>query len=294
MELQSYISCISDTLPTFSLAGEVHVPSPNKHFERTPQNRILYIITDGTMQIIEDTKLYTLTAGDIIIFSPGKCHCGILTNDHVDYYYIHFYWNSMQDITMTSEEYIHQKANRQTFSPDHPACQDTLILPKYFHPTHSCFNEITNQTQHLLKTCSTSELHQQPVNNALLFILLLQMSRSELSRILHTGSDNLSLPFQICDYLKTHYSQKITGAVLENIFHHNFDYMNRRFKQYTGMTIFTFLENYKIEQSKKLLQSRQFTISEIAETLGFCNPFYFNRVFKKHEKITPKEYQMKL
>ena len=52
MELQSYISCISDTLPTFSLAGEVHVPSPNKHFERTPQNRILYIITDGTMQII--------------------------------------------------------------------------------------------------------------------------------------------------------------------------------------------------------------------------------------------------
>ena len=33
MELQSYISCISDTLPTFSLAGEVHVPSPNKHFE---------------------------------------------------------------------------------------------------------------------------------------------------------------------------------------------------------------------------------------------------------------------
>ena len=106
MELQSYISCISDTLPTFSLAGEVHVPSPNKHFERTPQNRILYIITDGTMQIIEDTKLYTLTAGDIIIFSPGKCHCGILTNDHVDYYYIHFYWNSMQDITMTSEEYM--------------------------------------------------------------------------------------------------------------------------------------------------------------------------------------------
>jgi len=42
------------------------------------------------------------------------------------------------------------------------------------------------------------------------------------------------------------------------------------------------------------LQSRQFTISEIAETLGFCNPFYFSRVFKKHEKITPKEYQMKL
>ncbi len=294
MELQSYMSCFTDSLPVFSMAGEVHIPSPNRHFKRTPQSRILYIITGGTMQIMEDTKRYTLTAGDIIIFSPGKCHYGLLTNDHVDYYYIHFQWNSLHDITMTSEEYMHQKVNGQTFSSDHPASPDTLILPKYFHPTHSCFNEITNQTQHLLKTCSTNELHQQSVNNALLFVLLLQMSSSELSRILHTGSDNLSLPFQICDYLKNHYSQKITGAVLENIFHHNFDYMNRRFKQYSGTTIFSFLENYRIEQSKKLLQSRQFTISEISEALGFCNPFYFSKVFKKHEHITPKEYQMKL
>ena len=80
-------------------------------------------------------------------------------------------------------------------------------------------------------------------------------------------------------------------ASLEEVFHHNFDYMNRRFKQYTGTTIFAFLEKYRIEQSKKLLKSRQFTIAEIAENLGFCNAFYFSRVFKKHEHITPREYQ---
>ena len=134
---------------------------------------------------------------------------------------------------------------------------------------------------------------QQSINDALLFVLLLQMSRSELSHILNTEQENLSLPFRICDYLKNNYSHKITGSMLEDIFHHNFDYMNRRFKQHTGTTIFAFLENLRIEQGKKLLKSRQFTISETAEALGFCNAFYFSRVFKKHEAITPSEYQQK-
>jgi len=117
------------------------------------------------------------------------------------------------------------------------------------------------------------------------------MSQSELSHILHTETNSASLSFQILEYLQTNHSQKITSASLEEVFHHNFDYMNRRFKQYTGTTIFAFLEKYRIEQSKKLLKSRQFTIAEIAENLGFCNAFYFSRVFKKHEHITPREYQ---
>ena len=87
MELLPYISGFSNSLPIFLLSGVVHVPSPNKHFQRISQNWIIYIITDGIMQIMENGNQYTLTAGDIMIFSPGKCHYGLLTNEHIDYYY---------------------------------------------------------------------------------------------------------------------------------------------------------------------------------------------------------------
>ena len=95
-------------------------------------------------------------------------------------------------------------------------------------------------------------------------------------------------------YLKSNYKTKITSVLLEKQFHHNFDYMNRKFKEVTGETIFAFLEKYRIEQAKILLSSKQFTVTQIADQLGFCNGFYFSKVFKKNEGISPREYQANL
>ena len=221
MELLPYISGFSNSLPIFLLSGVVHIPSPNKHFQRISQNWIIYIITDGIMKIMENGNQYTLTAGDIMIFSPGKCHYGLLTNEHIDYYYIHFDWNCLQDITMTSEEYLQQKVGGHSFFPTPSSTvQNTFLLPKYFHPTRSDFEKIIRQMQHLTNFNSTNGLHQQSINDALLFVLLLQMSRSELSHILHTEQENLSLPFRICDYLKNNYSHKkvvVPGKTLQEV-----------------------------------------------------------------------------
>lgn len=57
----------------------------------------------------------------------------------------------------------------------------------------------------------------------------------------------------LLSYLKSNYKTKITSVLLEKQFHHNFDYMNRKFKEVTGETIFAFLEKYRIEQAKILL-----------------------------------------
>ena len=95
----------------------------------------------------------------------------------------------------------------------------------------------------------------------------------------------------LLSYLKSNYKTKITSVLLEKQFHHNFDYMNRKFKEVTGETIFAFLEKYRIEQAKILLSSKQFTVTQIADQLGFCNGFYFSKVFKKNEGISPREYQ---
>ena len=88
---------------------------------------------------------------------------------------------------MTSEEYLQQKVGGHPFFPTPSSTvQNTFLLPKYFHPTHSDFEKIIRQMQHLTNFNSTNGLHQQSINDALLFVLLLQMSRSELSHILHT------------------------------------------------------------------------------------------------------------
>ncbi len=160
MQPNNYITGHPDSLPSFLLAGEVHVPAPNKHFQRTTKDWIIYVITDGTMQISEGEQTYTLTAGDIMIFSPDRCHFGHLTNDHIDYYYIHFQWESLRDISMSTEAYL-QAMNRHPFSPEISSRQEPLLLPKYFHPAHASFRGILQQTQYLVKDSSRNFLHQQ-------------------------------------------------------------------------------------------------------------------------------------
>ena len=46
----------------------------------------------------------------------------------------------------------------------------------------------------------------------------------------------------------------------------------------------------KINESKKLLNEEKFKIYEVAEMLGFESAFYFSKVFKKVEGISPTEY----
>lgn len=281
-------------LPATSLMGEVVVPGPNKHFKRTPNDWIVYIISDGTMKLHEDNRQYLLSAGDILILSPGRCHFGLPVNDSIHYFYIHFRWDTLKELLLTQEEYRDKKIEMQekVFTClDQQPDYDHLLLPKYFHPSQTVFEDILTDIQHLLQNAERALPHQQSINNCLFFQLLLKLSRSEIYRSLPGASNAVSSVLPIITYLKENHKNKISSLTLEKEFHRNFDYMNRKFKETTGTTIFAFLEKYRIEESKKWLESKRFSITEIAEMLGFCNAFYFSKVFKKHENITPSEYK---
>lgn len=291
-----YLFSSLNELPKTSLIGEVDVPAPNKHFKRTPNEWILYVISSGNMKIQEDNQQYQLSAGDILFLSPKKCHFGLPVNDSIHYFYIHFHWNTLKELLLTPANYQNKKIEIQEkiFARlDQQSDSDFLLLPKYFHPPQTVFEDIVADIHHLLQNSQNVFPHQQSINNCLFFMLLLKLSRSEIYQSLPATQNSFSSVLPIITYLKEHHKEKITSMTLEKEFHHNFDYMNRKFKEATGTTIFAFLEKYWIEESKKWLASKRFSITEVAELLGFCNAFYFSKVFKKHEHISPSEFKRK-
>ena len=68
-------------------------------------------------------------------------------------------------------------------------------------------------------------------------------------------------------------------------------YLSFIFKQETGVNFSAALARHRIEKAKKLLTTTNLKIYQVAEQVGFSNPYYFSKVFKEISGYTCKEYR---
>lgn len=65
----------------------------------------------------------------------------------------------------------------------------------------------------------------------------------------------------------------------------------RAFLQDFSLSPHTYLQKYRINEACSLLRRPEFSIAEVAGSVGFNDPLYFSRVFKSIKHCTPSEYQ---
>lgn len=68
----------------------------------------------------------------------------------------------------------------------------------------------------------------------------------------------------------------------------------RRFRAATGDTPVGYLQRYRIETAKRLLERTGLGIEEVAAEVGYQDPSFFRRLFKKHTQLTPRQYRTRL
>lgn len=64
----------------------------------------------------------------------------------------------------------------------------------------------------------------------------------------------------------------------------------RYFKQKTGQSFISYLNNFRLGYARNLLNTNEYKISTVAEMCGFQDISYFNRMFKQKNNMTPTEY----
>lgn len=67
----------------------------------------------------------------------------------------------------------------------------------------------------------------------------------------------------------------------------------RAVKRTTGSTVVEIQERERISRAKVLLESNLFNVSECSVRVGYQDPFYFSKIFKKHTGISPKKWQQR-
>ena len=93
------------------------------------------------------------------------------------------------------------------------------------------------------------------------------------------------------DYVHKNYSKQITIDDICDKFKINKCYFCYMFKKETGQTFINYLNNYKIEKSKNLLENTNMTLLDISLEVGFNNQSYYSTIFKKYTNMTPLEYR---
>ncbi|MNI36476.1 HTH-type transcriptional activator Btr [compost metagenome] len=73
----------------------------------------------------------------------------------------------------------------------------------------------------------------------------------------------------------------------------SYTYLSRAFKEITGYSVIEFFNKLKMDKAKALLLEDGMKIKDVAQTLGYSDEFYFSRLFKKMEGVSPSEFQSK-
>ena len=69
--------------------------------------------------------------------------------------------------------------------------------------------------------------------------------------------------------------------------------ISRLFKDSMGIGLKEYVTAKRIELAREMLLTTDKTIVQISNEVGFANPDYFSKVFKKVTGLTPKEYKSK-
>ena len=71
-------------------------------------------------------------------------------------------------------------------------------------------------------------------------------------------------------------------------------YLCTLFKQSTGQTIMDYLSKLRIYKAADLLRDPKNKVNEVGDMVGYSDPGYFTRIFKKHFGISPSQYRKNL
>jgi len=70
--------------------------------------------------------------------------------------------------------------------------------------------------------------------------------------------------------------------------------LQKLFKDVFGITIYQYALKVKMEEAKRMIETKQFSISEVGHNIGYTNLSHFTTAFRKHVGINPKQYLLKL
>jgi AraC-like DNA-binding protein len=230
---------------------------------------LIHYVVNGNGLFKLGDKSYTLKPGNVFLIEPG-----VLTYYEADkqnpWEYVWMGFNGTK-----AKHYISQIYNSDTF------------------PIFTC-NNANDLTQCIEEMISYS--YEQNGRDLILqsylykFIYLLMNNIKNLDKFPEEDISKKYVEAAII-YINNNYCKNITINNIANHVNITRAYLYRLFKKYLDSSPQEFLINFRMERASELLKTSNFTIGDIARSVGYRDALLFSKIFKKINGVTPTEFR---
>ncbi len=232
--------------------------------------QILYV-ANGKTHFWFDGKEEIVSTGHMVLYKPEEIQKYVYyLEDNPEVFWIHFTGSDVKNILAYHGISLDEHVFYCGVLPDYKALFRKIIqelqLCRYGYEDYiaSLFNDIlllVDRQQHEQKK-ATGNVQEQIERAAAYF------------------NENYNTKISIDDYAESLH-------ISTNWFIHNF-------KQYTGMSPAQYILSLRMVNAQSLLERTTYNIKEISEIVGYENPLYFSRVFKKEIGKSPAQYRKEM
>lgn len=102
--------------------------------------------------------------------------------------------------------------------------------------------------------------------------------------------NSVQIVYRMKKIMEENYQQPLTLKYFADLYYFKEDYLSKMFKQEFGVNFIDYLTQLRMKKAEKLLREKELTVSDVAYLLGYNDPKYFCRIFKKRYGITPSKF----
>lgn len=245
---------------------------------------IIYI-KKGKGNVTLDFTTHYVEEGDIIIVLPGRIH-GI--SQHEDYSME--YENILFSVDMF-RAFSHDALDAEFFMP---MLAGEIDMKSIYDRDDALYGQLSSCLNRVDSLCSATPKGYRLALKACyfdFFYILYTNSKKRDDRGRKSYAKNLERTKQILSYIDENYKEAISISDIASFCGFSESHFMRFFKNSMGVSFVTYLCDFRLNVAANLLTSSDDSILEIADSCGFTNLSYFNRVFKRKYHITPSEYR---
>ena len=160
--------------------------------------------------------------------------------------------------------------------------------PIFYSGASSTYSYLFKEMIHELQTCKTGYEDLLAMYLRQIFLLVQRTRQEERPTVSTYIQEEMEFARR---YFNEHYNEPISIQEYAESRNMSVCYFQRNFKQIVKHTPMQYLLTIRVNNAASLLETTDYSMAEIAAIIGYEDPLYFSRLFRKIKGVSPRDYR---